>query len=178
MYFITFRLADSMPKEVQERAKEYKQILDRVRKIGTAEDISRAERELLRYVEKHLDAGYGNCILKTPGASQIVWEALHFGEGSGHHLYACAVMPNHVHAVVSLEPDLTLDRLTHSWKSYSAHKINATLGRSGRLWEPESFDHIVRTPAALQRFVRYVAENPRKAGLSNWEWVFPSLDAT
>lgn len=162
-----------MPKDVQERCREYARVLDRVRLNGTQDEVSRAEKELLRFVETHLDAGYGSCCLRNQAAAEIVWNALHFEQRKRFRLFAAAVMPNHVHAVLALESGQTLSAVTHSWKSFAAHEVNKAIGRTGRLWEPESYDHIVRSPASLARIVRYVSLNPQKARLGNWPFVQP-----
>jgi hypothetical protein len=44
--------------------------------------------------------------------------------------------------------------------------MNLLLSRQGAFWMDESFDHAIRSEAHLERFRRYVRENPVKAGLS------------
>ncbi|HEX7261698.1 MAG TPA: OB-fold nucleic acid binding domain-containing protein, partial [Luteolibacter sp.] len=44
----------------------------------------------------------------------------------------------------------------------SARAINQNLGRTGSLWQAETFDHIVRSEAQLDHYRRYIAENPCK----------------
>ncbi len=39
------------------------------------------------------------------------------------------------------------------------------LGRSGRFWQDESYDHWVRDDEELERIVDYIAANPVKADL-------------
>jgi menaquinone-specific isochorismate synthase len=80
-------------------------------------------------------------------------------------------MPNHVHAVCRLFHEETLDRVVHSWKSYTANRANRILGRKGTLWMREYYDRIVRNRWELERTIRYVCDNPVKAGLREWEWV-------
>ena len=55
-------------------------------------------------------------------------------------------------------------------------RINELLDRSGKLWQRESFDHIVRTVEHLDRFVEYIEQNPVVAGLCEHaeEWEFSS----
>jgi hypothetical protein len=50
------------------------------------------------------------------------------------------------------------------------------MDRAGPLWERESFDHLVRNMASLEKFVRYTEENPVAAGLCDhaWEWTYSS----
>ena len=44
-------------------------------------------------------------------------------------------------------------------------KLQSTLGRSGQFWQPDSYDHIVRTLEQLVVFRKYIADNPKKAGI-------------
>ena len=60
----------------------------------------------------------------------------------------------------------------HSWKSFTAKRVNRILGRSGPLWGREYYDHLVRDRDQLSRTIRYVINNPLKAGLLDWAWVW------
>jgi putative transposase len=61
----------------------------------------------------------------------------------------------------------------HSVKGRSARECNLILSRTGSFWEHESFDHVIR-PGKLQATMRYVLNNPVKAGLvkhwREWRW--------
>ena len=54
----------------------------------------------------------------------------------------------------------------------AAKQINRSLGRSGPLWGREYYDHLIRDRDQLHRIVCYVTNNPIKAGLKNWAWVW------
>jgi hypothetical protein len=57
---------------------------------------------------------------------------------------------------------------------------NALLGRSGTLWQAESFDRIIRDEEHLYRCMRYIGRNPRTAGLAGGQfrtWVRPAWEA-
>ena len=44
------------------------------------------------------------------------------------------------------------------------------VGGSGAFWQHESYDHVVRDEQELIRIVRYILNNPVKAGLvANWQ---------
>ena len=117
-----------------------------------------------------LDDGTGECWLRQPEASGIVEEALKFFDGQRYWLGHFVVMPNHVHCLVRPIGENTLSEILHSWKSFTAKKINAAVGREGGLWQNESFDCIVRDGAALDRFSAYVQENPTQARLKAGEF--------
>ena len=80
-------------------------------------------------------------------------------------------MPNHVHAVLKLAPGEELEKILHSWKSFTAHEINKLTGEGGVIWQKESYDHLVRDGEDLRNQVVYVLDNPRKARLDGWKWV-------
>jgi hypothetical protein len=55
-------------------------------------------------------------------------------------------------------------------KHYTAARINRLLGRRGRFWEKDAFDHLVRSPEEFERLRRYITQNPLSAGLSPGEY--------
>jgi menaquinone-specific isochorismate synthase len=46
------------------------------------------------------------------------------------------------------------------------------LDLTGSFWQREYFDHLIRMERDLTRIVRYASENPLKASLVNWPWVY------
>lgn len=82
-----------------------------------------------------------------------------------YHISDFVVMSNHVHVMVCFLPGVRLLAQCRSWKHYSAVKINSVLGTSGELWQPESFDHLVRDADHFERFRKYIADNREKAKL-------------
>ena len=107
----------------------------------------------------------GSCILRRPEVATIVQNALLFFEGRRYYLSSWCVMPNRVHVVVSPKGSVSVASFLHSWKSFTADAINRSLGRSGSVWERESFDHLIRSADAWQRCVEYTEQNPVTAGL-------------
>jgi REP element-mobilizing transposase RayT len=121
-------------------------------------------------IERHLDSGAGSCALAKPNIASMVADAIRHFDKSRYRLLAWCVMPNHVHVVVRLFPGQELAAVIHSWKSFTGKQINRSLGRSGPLWGREYYDHLIRDGEQLSRILRYVANNPIKAGLKEWPW--------
>jgi putative DNA methylase len=94
-------------------------------------------------------------------------------------LIAWVVMPNHVHILIELLGKHELSEIMHSIKSYTAHEANKILGRRGQFWFIESFDRYIRDARHYRNTVRYIENNPVKAGLcrSSTEWEFSSAYA-
>jgi REP element-mobilizing transposase RayT len=172
-YFVTFRLADSLPSELLFAWKEELQ-LNRNRCKGDKHRLLNFERQYISKVEKHLDSNGGACWLKDPRVASLVSGALRYFNSERYFLYAWTIMPNHVHVLFDLYDSFKLEKILHSWKSYTVHEINKILGRSGRLWEPEYFDRLIRSKRHFEFCVRYVLNNPVKAGLcermEQWPW--------
>jgi REP element-mobilizing transposase RayT len=180
IYFVTFRLADSLPRELLARLRQERDALDRAKHPRSAgfqpalqADRNRARKlqAILQKAEQCLDGGLGECHMRDPRIAKIVADTIRHFHGQRYQLQAWCVMPNHVHVIFSPLGEHTLETILHAWKSYSALEANKLLGRTGHFWQREYFDHIVRHGASLLKISRYVQENPQKAGLQNWPWV-------
>jgi len=116
-------------------------------------------------IEAHLDQAHGECLLRNPEVAALVEKALLHFDGERYLLGSYVIMPNHIHVLVRPLMEHKLSDILHSWKSFTASEANKVLGRSGPFWQDESFDHIVRDESQLERFHRYICENPIRAKL-------------
>lgn len=89
-----------------------------------------------------------------------------------YRVYAWCIMPIHVHAVAQVFPAYRLPEILHSWKSFTAKAANRILATTGSFWQKEYYDPLIRNESQFQRAVKYVMENPEKANLQNWPWVW------
>lgn len=177
-YFVTFRLADSIPKpklDAWAQEREYWMQAHGLKPSYSLDSLTEAKRREyhLRFTQSFhnlLDAGTGECYLRREDASLLVANALSHFHGDRYELDAWVVMPNHVHALVCPLGEHSLDQVLHSWKSYTAHAINKLLFLSGQFWQHESYDHIVRSEEQLEHFRRYIQNNPIKAKLRAGEY--------
>lgn len=154
---ITFRLADTLPAV-------------RLRSIEAAlGGLSGPERDVARWegIETWLDRGCGECWLAQPEIAAVVRDELTRFDQDRYQLHAWVIMPNHVHVLVTPSPGTRLAEMVRGWKGASARVANRILGRSGAFWAPDYFDRFIRSPAHFVNAVRYVFNNPDKAGLSH-----------
>ncbi len=196
-YFVTFRLADSLPQGKLHELETLKcEFAARHGVRGTdwqsvlrtkAESVPREAWEAfcleqMQRVEKWLDQGMGSCCLKRPDVAHIVVDALHHFDDDTYELASYVVMPNHVHAILRpLSPKADpLEKILQSRKRRTSREINSMLELAGELWQEESFDRIIRDEEHLDRCLQYIGANPRRAGLSAGDcprWVRPSWKA-
>lgn len=174
-YFITTRLADSIPRPLMEHWKEQRGLWlthhglpsDAGPDSLPETDRDAFHREFTARFHELLDAGQGECVLARPAVAQILAEQIISGHGKAYQVDAWVIMPNHIHALVEPLEKHTLGSILQRWKGASARLINQVVGRSGRLWQAETFDYIVRSEAQLGHFRRYIAGNPAKAALKD-----------
>ena len=186
-YFVTFRLADSLPKDVllkiqaerAERLHRFHAQQAAAKKLNAAapkpDDMDEIERDYYRQLEQYMDKGGGECWLRKTEVADSVAAAIRFFDGERYRLDAWVVMPNHVHVVLWPMPNHTLSKIVQSWKRYTSREANRILGRTGEtFWQPESFDHWIRDDEEHARCCRYVMNNPVKARLcgapEDWKW--------
>ena len=172
-YFVTSRLADSVPASVAAEWRGRRDEWLRAHGVRSSAELERLteqqrheyHREFTARFHTLLDAGHGECVLAQARCAEILAARLKAGDGTAYHLDAWCIMPNHLHALVRPGDKVTLGEIVRHWKGGSAFEINRALSRKGKLWQTEAFDHIVRSEAQLEHFRRYIAENPAKAGL-------------
>ena len=105
-------------------------------------------------------------LLSSSHAAQIVFDAFQWLENEGRIKRICIIiMPDHIHAVVQLGCNQALARIMHTFKSFTAKKINALLDEAGSVWQKGYYDHAVRDEGALNDTIRYCYENPVRSGL-------------
>ncbi len=120
----------------------------------------------------------GPVFLRQPEIARIIVDALHAGQARFHRyeLHAFVVMSNHVHVLVTPHVDGT--KWLGPFKGFTAHEANRILGRSGRFWQDESYDRLIRNNTEFQRVLRYIENNPVAAGMCTSPEEFPWSSAT
>jgi REP element-mobilizing transposase RayT len=93
------------------------------------------------------------------------WCHLRSGNYKFYRLAAAVVMPDHVHLLLRPLDGVELSRIMKGIKGTSARKINGRRNRVGTVWQDESWDRIVRDATEFDEKLKYMAQNPIKAGL-------------
>ena len=163
--FLTFRLFDSLPQAVVEKWRE-----------ETAGQGEEGKIIFRKNVENYLDKGYGECFLNDERVAEITEKSLLFYDAKKYDLTAWVVMPNHIHFLATPMEKIELEEIAHSLKSYTAHEANKLLNRSGQFWQHEPFDRYIRNRKHFVNVIRYIENNPVKAGLcaEAKDWRFSS----
>lgn len=186
---ITYRLADSLPKEVM------KKISGGSLDYSGAPLSDAAKKKALerrQYIETCLDNGFGSCLLSEPVLAQKVIESWQFFNKQKYDLIAYVVMPNHVHLLIKVYENQALGNLVRSWKLFTTNFVlnhselrekflrsyTCAASESGAprfsIWQREYWDRFIRDERYFQQAITYIHNNPVKAGLvtqaKDWPW--------
>lgn len=176
LYFVTWRLADSLPQSfLRQWAEEKRNWLERHPQPWDYATREEYRREFPQRMEDWLDAGYGACVLRNPACAAILAGVMRKFEGDRYHIASFVIMPNHVHALFQLRGTTKLKPLLKAWKGASAREINKLLDQGGALWTEESRDTSIRNPDHRIRCYAYIRENPEKASLRAGESLYYAL---
>lgn len=171
---VTWRLVDALPiaKLNQWKAEKAEWMLSHPEPWDDETEIA-YYNQFGERIDKWLDQGIGECVLKQPPLAQELADTLHFDDGQILTLFSYVIMPNHVHVLFAPHADVKLADILQTWKGVSNRKIHKHLGRKGRLWQAGYWDRLIRSERHFQRCLDYIRENPVKAGLTEgfvfWE---------
>lgn len=178
-YFFTFRLADSFPQEVARRWKEqesrwlFEHGIESGWRQAEPERFKEAlkalppanraafEHEMSRQFFIELDRCHGCCALRQEEAWSIVADALMYFHGQRVWIGDFVVMPNHVHIIVQPFEGISLEEWLYSVKRFTSTRLPGAVKRADHIWQPESFDRVIRDRDELRRRRDYIARNPR-----------------
>jgi REP element-mobilizing transposase RayT len=161
VYFITIRLAGTLPKSLIE-------ILNN--QLESENFTEKAKQAYFDQIEEFLDYEKdGPTWLKQKDIAQIVIDSLHFYDNKEYKLISYCIMSNHVH-FIAYKIKKPLFQVIKNLKTYTATQANKILCRKGRFWQREYFDRMVRDRNDLDQKISYVINNPVKIGLvDSWE---------
>ncbi|MFA5832849.1 MAG: transposase [Bacteroidota bacterium] len=190
IYFITFRLINSLPHHlILQLMEEY----DKDRELKSLQKIDPAiksvpesfYRKYFESFDSFLDNQQsGNSWLRQDAVARIVYNAIKYRDNKDYDLICFTIMSNHVHMLIDVRRDVipsynsytVLTTILHSLKRFTAFECNRALHRSGPFWQSESYDHVVKDEAELERIIRYVVYNPVKAGFvkdpKKWKFTY------
>ncbi len=174
-YFVTIHLAGAIPKQGIERIQQLSAELQQGESPNSVESQLPLMRTIFRQMEEWLDRAEHNTLLNAPAVAEMVIEAIQHRSQIQHwELFGFVIMPNHVHLFLSVLQG-TLKESIDDFKRWTGHKAAKLISLpNDRFWQDEWFDHWSRSDEQDERIVRYIQQNPVKAGLvpaaADWKY--------
>jgi putative transposase len=104
-------------------------------------------------------------------ARRLISSAGFYEEQQRWHITLFLLMPDHLHALLSLARDASMSRVIGDWKHFHSRK-------HGVIWQDGYFDHRLRDDERgeqLSEKMNYIRQNPVAAGLctpaEEWPWI-------
>ncbi len=179
-YFITWRLAGTIPTELLDKLRFQTRAL-----AGRAEDsrndskkreqAAAEHKRLFAQFDRFLDAGNtGPKFLADPRMAEIVLNVVK-DQTSIASIDCFTVMPNHAHILFTPIAPHTARDVMKRIKQISAYRCLKIDRSASPFWEEENYDHIVRE-GEWARILIYILQNPVVAGLCkhwrDWPWTY------
>ena len=174
-YFVTICLKGAIPEKAAWQIRSESERLHNLEGQG----LLLQKKRILIEVEEWLDQASPSCNLAQPAVFSELQQAIDYREEQETwRMVEYVVMPSHIHLFFQVMKGELHDILT-DFKHWTAVKINRILGRSGQLWMREWFDHWARSAEQAEKIIRYIIDNPVKAGLvkSAEQWPYSSRTA-
>ncbi|MDQ3014009.1 MAG: hypothetical protein M3X11_25310 [Acidobacteriota bacterium] len=178
-FFITFRLADSIPREVWEELRERLNVLyQEIADVSEDSQQLALERERLwfqEYEEYLHQTSDGPMWLQDDRIAALVAEDFHHFDGDRYRLDAFCVMPNHVHTVLKPLPTTEAGKaacLNHTL--VEDHDRNLGYLTEDRQFVPITFHSLASIMHSIKRHSAYEAN--RLLGRNGAFWQAESYD--
>ena len=109
-------------------------------------------------------------MLPRSDAREVLAEALHHFHRERWFVGDFVIMPNHAHGLFQPLAGFELEDVLASVKRFTSTQLTELGIKSGRFWQQDSYDRIVREGEELAIWRRYMESNPKKARLSEGEF--------
>jgi len=80
-------------------------------------------------------------------------------------LHDFAIMPDHVHLLMTVTGDMTIEKAMQLIKGGFSHRLKKEFGYQGEVWQRGFSEARADDEESFLRYRKYIAQNPVKAGL-------------
>jgi REP element-mobilizing transposase RayT len=163
-YFVTIHLAGAIPREGQDRIRLIAADLERM-STDPEDGRLQQQRRIFAEMESWLDRSDAVRHLEHPAIAKMVIEAIEHCRGRVWDMLGYVVMPNHLHLFFELIGE-GLKHHLEQFKRWTGHEAAKLIELpDGQFWQDEWFDHWSRSPEEDAKIIKYIQQNPVKAGL-------------
>lgn len=107
--------------------------------------------------------------VRTDNAELLLQTLFHYRAQSRYQLHGFAIMPEHLHVLLTPNPGQTIERCIQCIKGGYSHAMRQQF--AGEIWQPGYHEHGIRNAADFKNQLNYIAENPNRRHLQNHPYV-------
>ena len=116
----------------------------------------------------------GRALLQTERNAMLLIDVLRsYVAAQKFQLHDFVVMPDHVHLLITVHSDMTIERAMQFIKGGFSYQLKKKFGYSGEVWQRGFSEVRVDNRESFLQHREYIAQNPMKAGLVDSPEKFP-----
>jgi REP element-mobilizing transposase RayT len=159
LYFVTIRQAGTIPPNGIKRLKE---LSEELRTAPGGTEVKR-QRTIFAMLEKYLNASHKGNLTEEPYRS-IIKDAVEHRQKTGKwRMVEYVIMPNHIHLFFE-NNTVELAKIIKDFKRRTKMEFNRQVENNQVKWQREWFDHWSRSADEDEKIIKYIRDNPVKAG--------------
>jgi REP element-mobilizing transposase RayT len=117
-------------------------------------------------------------MFRKPEWADIVERKLFEHREKGEYLvHRYVIMPDHLHAILTPDSSITLERAAQLIKGGSSYDIGRAFQPRFPVWQPGFTQHLIRDRSDYESHVRYIDANPLAKGLAERPEEYPFCSA-
>jgi putative transposase len=122
----------------------------------------------------------GKGVLQSDRNAALLVDVLRSCVADGYFLvHDFVVMPNHLHLLISVSDGMSVEKAMQFVKGRFSYRVKKELGFAGEVWQRGFSEVRADGRDNLERYRRYIAQNPVRAGLvregESFPWCFETL---
>jgi len=116
----------------------------------------------------------GRRLLQSERNAMLLIDILRtYAKAKKFRVHDFVIMPDHVHLLLTVGPDMTIERVMQYIKGGFSYRLKKETGYSGEVWQRGYSELRVEDERSFQEHRRYIGENPVRAGLADSPEQFP-----
>jgi len=120
----------------------------------------------------------GQALLQSERSASLFRATLFAYRDAGRfQVHEFVVMPNHIHLLITLQRDTTLERAMQLIKGGFSYRVKKDLGISSEIWQRGYVDHRIRDANDFAQHRAYIPANPVRARLPEAAEAYPYCSA-
>jgi putative transposase len=106
--------------------------------------------------------------IRTANADLLLQTLFRYRDQGRYLLHGFAIMPEHIHVLLTPSRDQTIERCAQCIKGGFSFQVRQQF--KGEVWQPSFHEHRVRDEEDFKNQLAYIAANPGRRGLRDYEF--------
>jgi putative transposase len=107
--------------------------------------------------------------VRTANAELLVKTLFHYRDQGRYKLHGFAIMPEHIHVLLTPSSNQTIERCAQCIKGGFSHEVRAQY--AGEVWQVGFHEHRIRDEQDFRNQLEYIAANPERRRLVEYAFV-------